>query len=535
MGNFRGWGGPLSSNYRRQQFLLQKQILKAQRDLGMLVALPAMAGHVPVALPRIYPNATYNPLTRWNRFSGRYCCPQFLDISDEVFKKISSIFLKEIIDNYGTDHIYFADPYNEVSPIHSDIEYISMVSRNIYESIANIDSKGVWLLQGWFFVNNVAFWKPELKEAFLTSVPLGSLLVLDLHSELAPEYENTKSYFGHWFIWCMLHNFGGTLGMHGSAHIVNTRIKLARDMENSTMIGVGITPEGINQNYIMYELALERGWEDMDFDLRKWFETYATTRYGIDNDDCKTAWLLLLRSVYNYKGLESLHGKYILARRPSIKLKDVLWYNTSDVSDALDLMMNSGMKTTNLYAHDIIDLTRQVFQNLFAKMYRNIIENFNNKDINNVTQYSHAMLELLTDLDEILKMDGKFLLGKFLNSAKLLASNPLEEELFEFNARNQISTWGPNGEILDYATKQWHGMVGDYFFSRWALFFKVLKNCLSSNKRYNENQFRRKIFNDVENPFTISRKVYTSKADKFSLNKIQGLVKKWKHFDENIG
>ena len=35
--------------------------------------------------------------------------------------------------------------------------------------------------------------------------------------------------------------------------------------------------------------------------------------------------------------------------------------------------------------------------------------------------------------------------------------------MFEYNARNQITLWGPNGEIVDYANKQWAGNL-IYFF-----------------------------------------------------------------------
>lgn len=47
------------------------------------------------------------------------------------------------------------------------------------------------------------------------------MLVLDLMSEINPQYERLDSYFGQPYIWCMLHNFGGTLGMHGTARRVN--------------------------------------------------------------------------------------------------------------------------------------------------------------------------------------------------------------------------------------------------------------------------------------------------------------------------
>jgi hypothetical protein len=32
-----------------------------------------------------------------------------------------------------------------------------------------------------------------------------------------------------------------------------------------------------------------------------------------------------------------------------------------------------------------------------------------------------------------------------------------EKQLYEYNARNQITLWGPHGEIVDYANKQWAG------------------------------------------------------------------------------
>lgn len=56
------------------------------------------------------------------------------------------------------------------------------------------------------------------------------------------------------------------------------------------MIGVGITPEGINQNYVMYEFALERGWEHDSVATDKWFDHYAFARYGQRNVFVQSAW-----------------------------------------------------------------------------------------------------------------------------------------------------------------------------------------------------------------------------------------------------
>lgn len=107
-------------------------------------------------------------------------------------------------------------------------------------------------MQGWLFYHDSVFWTEPRIRTFLTSIPLvliiyinlkillkldflkfsefieysfffiqGRMIVLDLQSEQFPQYKRLNSYYGQPFIWCMLHNFGGTLGMFGSAEIIN--------------------------------------------------------------------------------------------------------------------------------------------------------------------------------------------------------------------------------------------------------------------------------------------------------------------------
>ena len=60
MGNIRGWGGPLTEEVRRSEFLLNKkvysiqvdkrQIVERELELGMKPILPAFSGYVPRAI-----------------------------------------------------------------------------------------------------------------------------------------------------------------------------------------------------------------------------------------------------------------------------------------------------------------------------------------------------------------------------------------------------------------------------------------------------------------------------------------------------
>lgn len=55
---------------------------------------------------------------------------------------------------------------------------------------------------------------------FTVGVPQGKMIVLDLMAETTPIWKETESFYGQPFIWCMLHNFGGNLGMYGAIHSV---------------------------------------------------------------------------------------------------------------------------------------------------------------------------------------------------------------------------------------------------------------------------------------------------------------------------
>ncbi|XP_067625676.1 alpha-N-acetylglucosaminidase isoform X2 [Eurosta solidaginis] len=539
MGNIRGWGGPIPQSYRRMQKVLQRRILKAERDLGMHIALPAFAGHVPVSLKRLFPNVTFTPVERWNRFPDKYCCDFFLDPSEPLFRQIATEFLNLTINTYGSDNIYFCDPFNEMQPRIADADYMNATAFHIYESMRLIDGEATWMLQGWMFVKNI-FWTDELIKSFLLAVPLGKMLILDLQSEQFPQYDRTYSFHGQPFIWCMLHNFGATLGMHGSADIVNKRIGSAWKMLNSTMIGVGITPEGINQNYVMYALALERGWLYDDIDLENWFEIYADVRYGTRDRRLHKVWQLLYHSVYSYNGLLKIRGKYSIARRPATNLNPWIWYNTSSVYDAwkqlLIVSTNVSMPRNNtpFFTYDLVDLTRQFLQITFDRMYVNLMDAYKNKQMDRFIYIANKLLDALNDNEAILATNTEFLLGKWLAAAKNMGRRPIEKQLYEMNARNQITAWGPNGQILDYATKQWSGVVGDYYYPRWSLFLHMLNESLQQDEKFNEDAFKRTVSQEIENPFSISLKIYPTKPIGDSILIAQQIYQKWTGNMENV-
>jgi alpha-N-acetylglucosaminidase len=61
----------------------------------------------------------------------------------------------------------------------------------------------------------------------------------------------------------------------------------------SSMIGIGLTPEGIEQNDIIYDFMMETTWYTSPVDLDIWVSNYTHRRYGVIDEDLISAWHLL--------------------------------------------------------------------------------------------------------------------------------------------------------------------------------------------------------------------------------------------------
>jgi len=96
-----------------------------------------------------------------------------------------------------------------------------------------------------------------------------------------------------------------------------------------------------------------------------------------------------------------------------------------------------------------------------------------NDDIDWNRDAAEKMTELLRDLDALLATGDNFLLGRWLADAGRWADadadGGAQRRRLQWSAKNQITLWGPNGEIADYATKQWAGVVVDFQLPRWQV------------------------------------------------------------------
>ncbi|CAN6444848.1 unnamed protein product [Victoria cruziana] len=496
MGNLHGWGGPLPQAWLDSQLSLQKLILARMLELGMIPVLPSFSGNVPAALKRIFPSARMTRLSNWNTVEedNRWCCNYLLDPSDPLFIEIGEVFIKEQIKEYGfTSHIYNCDTFNENIPPTDDPEYISSLGAAVFTAMHNGDADAVWLMQGWLFSSQSFFWKPPQMKALLHSVPFGKMVVLDLFADVNPIWIHSSQFYGTPYIWCMLHNFGGNIEMYGSLDAIASGPVDARLSQNSTMVGVGLCMEGIEQNPVVYELMAEMAFRSEKVQVQKWIESYSYRRYGQQNVHLQSAWVILYHTIYNCTDGRADHNTDFIVELPGISpvITPHLWYPPEEVIHALQLLLDGGYNVAEspAYRYDLVDLTRQVLSKFANQVYRQAIHAFEVKDLDSLIVQSKRFLDLIMDVDMLLGSNDNFLLGTWLESAKRFGTTLQEKQQYEWNARTQVTMWYDNTKtkqsmLHDYANKYWSGLLNDYYLPRASTYFGCLLESLRENRSF---------------------------------------------------
>lgn len=156
-----------------------------------------------------------------------------------------------------------------------------------------------------------------------------------------------------------------------------------------------------------------------------------------------------------------------------------------------------------LFRYDITDFTRQYLQNMIDLQYILIMDGYQYGSSEKVKYHTKLFLDMVQDMEKILSCDKNFLLGRWLNAA-----NSIPGSYHSFNARNQITLWGPKGEINNYAIKQWSGLIKDYVLPRWQLFWTELEKAMDKERIFDEIAVRQRIFKEIEEPFQRSASYY---------------------------
>lgn len=515
MNNLEGWGGPNPDSWYERQEELQKRILKRMREYGIEPVLPGYSGMVPHnAKDRLGLNVA-DP-GRWNGYPR----PAFLQPTDPQFERIAALYYQEMTRLYGKASYYSMDPFHEGGNT-SGVD-LEAAGKAIWKAMKQANPRAAWVVQAWG-----ANPRPQM----IRDLPAGDMVVLDLFSESRPQWGDPasswyrKEGFGqHDWLFCMLLNYGGNVGLHGKmAHLIEEFYKAKDSSFGKTLKGVGMTMEGIENNPVMYELLCELPWREQRFSKDEWLEGYLKARYGKSDSQVSQAWMLLSNTIYNCPAASTQQGTHesILCARPSWKAYQVSsWSEMSDYYDPADVIRAAGMmvdaaerfRGNNNFEYDLVDIVRQAVAEKGRLMYRVLVDAYKAGDRELFKLSSDRFLRLILMQDRLLATRPEFKVGRWLESARNLGSTEEEKDWYEWNARVQITTWGnrvaaDDGGLHDYAHREWNGLLRDFYYLRWKTWLD------EQLKSFEGGQPKAIDFYALEEPWTLKHNSYASEAE----------------------
>lgn len=515
MNNLEGWGGPNPDSWYKQRETLQKQILKRMREYGIQPVLPGYSGMVPHnAKERLGLNVS-NP--------GLWCGyrrPAFLQPTDPRFNEIADLYYKEMSRLYGKADFYSMDPFHEGGSV-AGVD-LNAAGQAIWGAMKKANPKAVWVAQAW---------QANPRQKMIENLPAGDLIVLDLFAESRPQWgdpESTwyrKEGFGkHDWLYCMLLNYGGNVGLHGKMkHVIDEFYKAKTSSFGKTMKGVGMTMEGSENNPVMFELLCELPWRPVLFDKDEWLKNYTVARYGKADKAVQDAWLLLSNTIYNCPAKNTQQGTHesVFCGRPDYDVYQVSswsemepYYKPEDVIRAAGMMLSAAdaFKGNNNFEYDLIDIVRQAVAEKGRLVYPIMIDAYKAGEKELFAAASQRFLELILLQDKVLASRPEFKVGTWIEKARNLGTTPEEKDLYEWNARVQVTTWGnrvaaDKGGLRDYAHKEWNGLLRDFYYNRWKVWIDCQKAQLDGAP------VKAIDFYAIEEPWTKQTNPYSSQAE----------------------
>lgn len=514
MNNLEGWGGPNPDSWYTQQEALQKKILKRMREYGIEPVFPGYSGMVPHdANKKLGLNVTEPAL--WNGFTR----PAFLLPTDSRFNEIASLYYKELEKLFGKANYYSMDPFHELEDAGS-VDF-DAAGKAVLKAMKDVNPKATWVTQGW--TENP---RPEM----IKNLNNGDILILDLFSECRPMWgipsiwKREKGYEQHDWLFCMIENFGGNVGLHGRMDQLLNNFYLTKNNPLAAHLkGIGLTMEGSENNPVMFELMCELPWRPEKFTKEEWLKDYLFARYGVRDEKITQAWSILADGIYNCPFGNNQQGPHesIFCGRPGLNnfqasswSKMQNYYDPTSTEAAARLMLEVAdkYKGNNNFEYDLVDIVRQSLSDRGRIVYNQTIADFKSFDKKNFAAHSQEFLNILLAQDRLLGTRSEFRVGRWIEQARNLGTTPEEKDLYEWNARVQITTWGNrvcanDGGLRDYAHKEWNGLLKDFYYKRWAAYWQTLQDVLDGKPMVELDYYA------MEEPWTLAHNPYTSQPE----------------------
>ncbi|MGW2640642.1 alpha-N-acetylglucosaminidase [Streptomyces sp. NPDC001348] len=482
--NMSGFGGPVSRQLIERRAALAEKIVGRMRELGMTPVLPGYYGTVPGGFPDRYGgDAAVVAQGTWGAFQR----PDWLDPRTTAFADVAASFYRAQSERFGKSTMYKMDLLHEGGNA-GDVP-VDEAAKAVETALQKARPGAVWAILGW---------QTNPSKALLEGVDKSRMLIVD---GLSDRYPTVTDREGDWggtpYAFGSIWNFGGHTPIGANAPDWVRQYPEWRDKEGSALAGIAAMPEAGDNNAAALALLTDLAWTPGTVDLDDWFAAYALSRYGGPDRHAAAAWRTIRDTAYNMSRADSWSeapdGLY--GARPSLTAnKAAAWgpekdrYDTTAFDGALTelLAVRAELRKSSAYRYDVVDVARQVLSNRSRVLLPQIKAAYEAREEALLRRLTRTWLTWMDLLDDLLATSAPHLLGRWLADARGWGADGAEKDRLEYDARSIITTWGGRASseegLHDYANREWAGLVGGLYRTRWKTYFGTLTDALGTGR-----------------------------------------------------
>ena len=480
MQNLYSIGGPLPNAWFEQRVELGRKMHDRMQTYGITPVIQGFAGQVPETFAEKNEGAVLTPIDEWVGYTRPSIIKTYLT-EDEVaqgkknyFADAARVFYEKQKNVFGdVSDYYAADPFHEGGNVGSlDVANIYKV---VQDEMLRSNPDAIWVMQQW---------QGNLNANKMSQMDTSKALALDLQADMNPQHGLFEENGTPW-IYCMLHNFGGRMGLDGEVPVI-AKDPVETYQNTKNMSGIGITPEALENSPVVYELLFDTTWSKDPIDYDKWIEKYAKRRAGGTTDSLQEAWDILVETAYADKNIYYQGAaETVINSRPADSFGSAstwghsnILYDKAELDKALLLLAENyeAFSKSPAYKYDLADVAEQVLCNAAVEYHKLMVQAKNAGDLAEFEKLSAAFLSLIDLSDQILSTTEEFLLGTWIEASRKMITDADDwtKDLFEFNARSLVTTWGGErvGSLKDYSNRKWAGLTNGFYKERWEIWVR---------------------------------------------------------------
>lgn len=477
MDNIYDVDGPLSMGVLERRAALAVQVFDRMRELGITPLIPGFIGFVPVDFAYRNHGADVVDQGPW---SG-YTRPALLNPGKAPFADLAGDYYGYQKKLFGEGFAYWGDFLHEGGR-QGDID-LAAAAAGVQTAMQKASPGSLWMLQGW---------GGTPKQATIEGLVDKSLTwVADLQTDANPGWTKTSAWWGAPWTWGTISNAGGNVALYGRLPGINTGLTGALASPNrGDLAGIHFAPEAGDMNPVLADYIADMAWRTQPVDLTSWIQAYSDRRYGTASAPARSAWQTLLTTAY---GAQGNTGNVVVAPDSLFNAQPALDTQSANPYGATKIPYDPGklfgvarnlldaapaLASQATFRYDLLDVTRQLHSNASRVLLPQISDAYRAGDRATFSSLAGHWLALMTRLDTLLGTEPSYMIGPWLADAAALATTPDEQRTLSYDARNILAAWGNrdgwfNG-LGDYSNRDFNGLVGDFYHSRWSAYFDYL-------------------------------------------------------------